>query len=705
MRAISWPVYLLGVARRSRWTEVLCACAVVVGVGFALLVPTGAASTAVEVRGPVIRGAGPGEIVTLVTGDRVRVTDRGAGQRMIDLLPGSPSYGENPLIFGTAEATYVIPQLSNEVRSRLDYSMFNITALAEERGASVPVRVEFAPGASTRDVAGLEVDTSTVERSDDGARVADAVYVPGESDVDPGEWSGVRRVWRAGPSERATPTDRAKRRTLRITVKGRSGKLVKRADAWVQNVDNGRLFNKPVEIRDGQARVSVPKGNYAVFAWGAGFVGRPELAVRKNRPVRLSFAASTVRPKVTVKGARLKGFALVKLSRRPEKGRSFSVVGNLGNKLQPMRGRLAHGHLDTSITASFARKAPYKRPDTFTRDTVRGIPRDLRFRHDKSDFARIPLRVHGDGGQRHNFWGYAVEGRVPSLDRDGSMVLGFGANIGTPARTMLWVQGDRKIIWDLGVFSSNAYIYRHLRYRPGAAKPLEFLAGPVGPGVERGIDARRTDRGCMMCRVGNRLRGRLPLASSAGTRDWSRASGRGISWVLRDRHKVLDRMRRGDDAINPAVNVPAKERRYTLRATSDLGAGWRTSTPVSTAWGFASGKVKRGVVPLLMPSYRPPVSLTGRAKPGEVSYRLNFGNLGPAESRIAKASLRYTADDGDTWHRANLKRLDKNSFKVTYRNPRPTGKHKYVGLRVRATDTAGGTVKETAIRVYRLKGA
>lgn len=654
--------------------------------------------------------ADSGRVITLVTGDRVRVTGRD-GQPSYELMRGSPSYGDSPLIFGSGEATYVIPAMSDEARDRLDYSMFDVTALAKEGDDAVPVTVRFERGTQPRDLPGIDVEAGAAERTPDGAYVADASYVPVEAGVDPATWSGVASVRLARSPDRSGTGKRARKRTLTIKVRGRAGKPVNRADAWVQNVDDGRRFNEPVKVEHGTAQVKVPKGNYSVMVYRSAYLaGRPEFAVKKRRTVRLDLSDATVRHHVSVAEAAAvgtKGWPDMTIARQSEKHGKFYITGDESARLQRMRANLRHGSLGVAVAGYFARDGR-RAADVFTLDVEDGIPEDLTYKHDRSDFARVPLRAYADGAPRdgnraRKYIRDDLVGRSEGIPSSG----GWARGVDLPAGRTLWLQADEDVTWvrSFSVFAAGwpgervAFKLRR-SYQPGRTEPVRLLRGPIGPGRDRHIDGDKTGTNCTMCRVGANLHGHLPILSGAGSQSRRTIASPAMgSWELRQGGEVLQR---GRSSISPNVRLPAGQQPYRLRAVSRMGTlGWRLSPRVSTVWGFSSAKGWR-VVPLLMPSYRPPTDLTGRAAAGEVRYRLHLGNLGPLDARVATASMRYSTDDGESWRRAALTRLDKNSFDVSYENPAPTKGQRYVSLQVRAKDDGGRTVKETAIRAYRL---
>ncbi|MEP6666972.1 MAG: S8 family serine peptidase, partial [Nocardioidaceae bacterium] len=192
----------------------------------------------------------------------------------------------------------------------------------------------------------------------------------------------------------------------------------------------------------------------------------------------------------------------------------------------------------------------------------------------------------------------------------------------------------------------------------------------------------------------------LPLFNSAGTSMSGFLFGNQLgSWSLSSGFRNLQR---GHFLISPNVTLPAQRKTYTLKAQSHPDvAGWRLSTEVDDTWKFSS-KSGQGVVPLLMASYVPPTSLSGYIAPGRVGYRLDLDNLGRVETRVVKVALKYSTDDGRSWRKASLHRLDKNSFRVSYISPSPTREHHFVSLLVTAKDAAGRTVTERAIRAYQI---
>jgi hypothetical protein len=108
------------------------------------------------------------------------------------------------------------------------------------------------------------------------------------------------------------------------------------------------------------------------------------------------------------------------------------------------------------------------------------------------------------------------------------------------------------------------------------------------------------------------------------------------------------------------------------------------------------------VVPLLTPRYVPPTDLAGNLGPGPTGFRLTFHSA-PHSARVTHATVELSSDDGHTWRNVRTRRTSGMTFRVRYDNPAAHGDARYVSLRVTAEDAHGNTVRETAIRAYRLR--
>lgn len=651
------------------------------------------------------------DVVTLVTGDRVRLSTYSDGRASAVLLAGSPHAGQPVKTVQAGGTTYVIPRLPLSEQRLYDVSMFNVTALAALPSATVPVALTFAEGVTPHDVGGFTVDTRTTRPSADDSRTVSGHYrtaTASGSIPDVGAEPGLVSV--ALPSGVTTPhVTGATTHTLTIHVVDTHGEPVKNEIAFVQNVDDASVFYDEVLITDGVGSVAVPAGNYAVFAGSfTRTVIEPDFAVEDDTSLHLDLADATVRPTETVPGHHTAD-AGVSLERDAARGGGLVQILQSDRfvfALQPVAAHLPHGKMWTSVSAAHAPADELAPPGgvysmlAFTKDYRSGVPDDLGFTHPRSDFAIVAQKLYANGpAARHSsdalafapyeIFSFATEFpvRVPSL------------------RT-IWLQGDDALLWEqdyqpTGSFSDRpASLTKYSRYTAGTALPVSFAHGPVGPGVEAAYDVERLGFFCLLCRNGDRLSGSMPLFSGAGTAmSGLLGSPQMGSWSLRQGDDVLDA---GSYVLAPDVTLPAARRAYTLQASSHPGVkSWQLSTEVSDVWTFTSGS-SRAVVPLLMPSYVPRTALDGSLAAGPTRFPMDFGNLGPVDARVSKATVELSTDAGSHWTKATVTRVDRSSFAVTYDSPPPAGSQDTMSLRVTGVDAAGRTVTETALDAYRL---
>jgi hypothetical protein len=93
------------------------------------------------------------------------------------------------------------------------------------------------------------------------------------------------------------------------------------------------------------------------------------------------------------------------------------------------------------------------------------------------------------------------------------------------------------------------------------------------------------------------------------------------------------------------------------------------------------------------------VRLDGSAPPGRQVIRVEVGHLPLARATpVRAAAVSVSSNGGVTWHRAGLVRTGRAAFAASFTAPPGS----YVTLRIRAADTAGGSITETIQRGYRV---
>jgi hypothetical protein len=668
--------------------------------------PTAAAVARTPAATPGVR------TLTLLTGDRVVLRTSADGRTTAALAPGSPDVGRPVESVATPTHMWVVPQLARSVRSKLDPSVFDVSALSATSGR-VPLSVTFRRGTSPRDLPGIDVRTRTARSAGDGRTTAVASYdasrpLPSSftrslSGVSRIAVRGVRSVDVAGGYDL---------HTLTINATSTHGDPLNGADLFLMNLDDGRLMSGFGAIVDGQWKVSVPAGHYLVICSDFRHVVVDQPLVGASDTVsslsmseatvkpRLEFADhSTLDPSLDLIGSDAPGFGFI----------DFGFGGALP-KVNPLSG-LAAGTLVTEVANLWSRKGyspydfqgnnpvirPIKRV-VAAKEVRTGIPHDLSFTYQPSDFAKVDLRHYATGPKAKGY-----DGWYGWSSHDFLAFISLYPSV-RPSVVRASFEGSPDIAWNSMTTPGTGFrgfgsIQEQQKYHRGQHAVVPFFRGPVTPVPDRGDESGSTGPRCSLCFHDGVLHGFLPMLSSAGTRQTGFAND-GTWMLVHGRTRVA----RGSIALAPFVR--AVEPGTKLRLTADNGpqsGTWTLSSKVHDAWTFTA-PTSNAVIPILRADYVPPTNLHSRGPAGKVSFPITFDNLGPVDARIQHANVRFSVD-GNHWRKAGLKRKDANTFRVSYTQPTATRAHPTMSLQVTAVDGAGRTVKEQVADAYLLPKA
>lgn len=623
--------------------------------------------------------------------------------------------------FRTPSGSYVVPRSAVPEMRQIDLSLFDVTALASaRRHGRIPVVVRFAPG-TARSLPGLALARRTT-RYDARGTVIRGSYGPRFGGLTRADLRRVVSIRLAGPASRSAtphatlPTTGARAgvptHTVSVHISTKSGGAAGSAVVTLMNVEDAdTYFGQEDSNGSGVARFDdVPEGDYSVIAFTfSKVVMDPEFSVSADDTVELHLADATLKPQVSLAHHRHVDTAF-SVARWPEQGFSFpfSFTGpHFFMRVQPAPAAVAHGSLFSGASATFVSTDASKtaRGLAVTSDVVRGVPDPFVFVHHRRDFARVVDLFHANGPARMRpTFTSSADGRVDlflSTERNvpvpGRRVTLFQAGPHDFYQQTLFPQADSASLDDLTQVTSVR------RYRqPGTTHVVHWDKGPLGPGLERaGLPGPAALAFSGAARTGNHLFLALPLFEAAGSLLFGYVDSHDGSWTLRQGEHVLAR---GRHAISRrAIRLPRAGHRYVLTAASHPAEpSWQLSTRVTDVWSFRSAS-GRSSVPILMPSYVAPQSLSNSVRPGHTSYRLTFLTTARHPSRVRGAEFLFSTNDGRSWRRARLTRLSPTSFAVHYRTPRARGSARYLSLRVVAGDGHGSRVEETAMRAFRLR--
>ncbi len=654
------------------------------------------------------RPVGPSvRMVTMLTGDRVVLRTDATGHTTASITPDSPHYGR-PFEYVDAGAhTWVVPKLAPATRARLDPSVFDVGALS----GRVPLTVTFAPGTRARDLPGLDVRTSSAHRAVSGRTTASASY-DASRPLPAGlasSLSGVSSIAVTGATNGTAQLDPAyELHTLTLDATTVQGRPLPGADVFVMNTDDGRLFGAFGAIIDGQWKVSVPTGNYVIVGDDFNHVVVKSASVTGDTTASFSMADATVKPRLTLPGYKTLSPSIDVIA-SDELGLSFFDFGFGGflPRISPLAS-LASGTLHTEVANLWTVKGyreftleghhvtmhPIKRVAS-AKETVLGIPRHLTFHYQPGEFARVAIKHYATGPKTPALDGWI--GFSP-IDFFGFTELFPSVRPGVIHAMLL---GRKNLSWDSTTtvnqsFRTFAQLADQTTYRRGQHAQVRFFRGPVTPVVDSGGESASAGSGCALCVKNGVLHGTMSMMTSAGTQQFG--VDQNGAWALFRGHT---RLQRGGLAIAPFVKGVTPGQRMTLVAqTTPVGKRHQLSSHVSDVWSFAVPG-SDAPIPLLRADYVPPTNLSSHGTSGRESFPITFDNLGPLDSRVTSASVKWSTDDR-TWHAASLSRKDGNTFRVSYVNPEATRAHPAVSLRITATDRAGRSISEQVQHAYLL---
>ena len=159
------------------------------------------------------------------------------------------------------------------------------------------------------------------------------------------------------------------------------------------------------------------------------------------------------------------------------------------------------------------------------------------------------------------------------------------------------------------------------------------------------------------------------------------------------------RSQHGRFAVSPHVKGIAPGKKLTLVAgPRRRDSRYRLSSKVTDVWTAADAWRGRA-------SSRSCGPTTSRRRPrttsrptGRESFPVTFDNLGPVDARVARAACRGPSTA--RLARRRVKRVDENTFRVSYANPAATAAHPYLSLRLKARDQAGRSLTEQVENAY-----
>lgn len=664
--------------------------------------------------------------ITLVTGDRVLVSEDGTGPTA-SVQPAAGTSG-GFLTQRLGEELYVIPVAALPFLGKsLDRSLFDVSALVRDGldGARTPVEMSFVDKPVA--VPGVTAGAVTAPAAFGAALAAQ----PGAGPL----FGGVSsiRLAAAGATPQASP--RFPMHTVTIHATSPDGKPAS-ASLGVVNTDDSRKYGGFPQAVDGEARISVPDGNYGVAAFFTeGDPGAPAKAVRAvtagftvaGQDTAVTIDARTATSQVTIDVPRpaTEISSVVNLilgdAAQGSLGAGFINFGSTPTYVTPVTTAPA-GALHFNVSSHRESPAGTANPYVYDVkvDNTGTIPADQHHVVTSGQLATVQEHYYSDKPDRHEsssrilslpyeFGGFGVFGPAFSAPQVRTEYVGGAPGL---KASMAVVAG-----WDtFGGFSVSS----SRSYPPRKTTSEDWLRGPLAPGLRTPLDPQ-APWFCEACRMDDTIDLAVaPALDSGGNEVSLDRPGPDVVSTSHFRLTTGDTVLADTDDITGAeVTVPPQRAGYRLSYDQTRTAPWFHQSTVShTEWTFTSQHSGTQTVPatfgcgffgpaencsalsLLTAKYKLDTRLDGTIPAGPASLAVTFGHSpGAKDLPIRRANVEVSFDGGAHWQRTWLADTGHGQYRAFWLNPR-AAKATDVALRVSATDVAGASISQSVTAAY-----
>jgi hypothetical protein len=702
--------------------------------------------------------------VLLINGERVmfRPGPRGAPVAAVQAAAGIDSF---LLVIDSCQQAADVPAAALPFLGRgLDPSLFEVSALQRlEKNGRLPVQVTYQ-GRRAPALPGVTITAATPGIADGyltlrsarkfGAalgRQYQADRASGSYGTD-GLFAGGVSIALAGAAAPLPVRAAFVQHTLTVQGRDLDGKPDTGDDVLVFNADNCARFSDPVEsdniFRDGVTKFSVPAGHYWAIGdfirlSGSGFTARivilPQFTVARNTTVDVAERSATskitfVTPRPAV--SQLTSFTVV---RGGQAGSATNVSwSGAGGRfwVSPTSRKPTVGTLRTFTSAELtspggAGGVPY----AYNLDLAgpAGLIPAQHFVVRPASLATISERYYQD---MPSAGAWTTIGTT-AAQFDGASLFVFHP-LQLPGRQIQYMTGNPAIIW----YSEYWEFQTTSDFFAGQTDPMRSLhAGqhltqdwnryPLHPAPDvsltgTGAFATQLSAG----RTGNLLtldttpfsdnqRGHLGTGFFTGLFDGSDAAMSGRYEVDQNGAPVAAgnalngippvRLSRHPSVIRFLLTAARTGKRYVLSPASRTVWTWRsrrdTAAILPPAWfcrtpSFTTTQ-QCAVQPMMTLRYQVSrLAMDGSAPAGRQAIGISVGHiqLARAAAQVTGARVQVSFNDGKTWRVTSVAAAGGGQFRAVFTAPPGA----LVAMRVTATDTAGGSIRETILRAYKI---
>jgi hypothetical protein len=676
-------------------------------------------------------------VVQLVTGDRVQLTPQGG--RLLGPHRHGPA-GELRVMRMNGH-TYAVPGTAAAYLGRsIDRSVFDVNALAKvEQNGRIPLRISgnygavpgfTATGHSGRTATGYLSSPTAFGRALAGQRPGSPLF------------GGVTDISLDAPGAGPVAHPDYPQVTLIIKVTDRAGKPAEYGDLSLVNVDDATKYDFDVPIVDGEARASVPLGDYAGIAelddynvaadsLSSYFLNVTDYPVRTaNQTLRLS-ARNTVPLGIRTPRPASVSSVVVDWARDDATGTGagagYSVLfdGNANIYVTPS-GRPKVGQLHWmkvwTLGGAPAHGLPYRYDATY--EQVDKISANQIDRVTGAQTARVDARFYSDGIRRDSQFF-----RQPWYSYPYFFFSEYLAEP-SPGQEVEYVVGPHNVPWtssfmpdpDLDDPFSPSMNDGVRQFPAGGTTRADWMRGALWPGISAPAGAEPTFT-CFTCRTDKKMAVLLtPVTDSDPAHSASvsvPAHGHGSHFRLYENGKLI-----GNEFDSWGNVFPVPTGAATYRVIDDVsrtqdGFVGSTSSTVDVTFRSAAGSGARvprtwdclsadgacTVLPVLQARIPLPTDLNGVLPIGVSTTAVTVGRApGATSAKITSMKLQRRFTGEKDWHSVPVIPLAHGQFRAVLANPSTMADHS-ASLRLIATDATGGKLVETVANAYKVSAS
>jgi hypothetical protein len=676
-------------------------------------------------------------VVQLITGDRVQLTPQGGR------LVGAHRHGlaGELRVMRMDGHTYAVPGTAAAYLGRsIDRSVFDVNALAKaEQNGRIPLRITGNYAA----VPGFTA-TSHSGRTATGYLSSPTTFGRALAAQRPGHplFGGVTDISLDAPGAGHVVHPDYPQVTLVIKVTDRAGKPAEYGDLTLVNVDDENKYDFDVPIVDGEARASVPLGDYSAIAelddynaatdsLSSYFLNVSDYTVSKDMQTLSLSARNTVPLGIRTPRPASVSSVVVDWARDDATGTGFgvgySVLFDGGANIyvtpsgKPKVGQL-HWMKVWTLAGAPTHGLPYRYDATF--EQVDRISADQIDRVTGAQTAQVNARFYSDGIRRDSgffrqpWYSYPYFFFSEFLDEP------------SPGQEVEYVVGPRNVPWTSSFMPNpdaddpfSAMMNDGVRQFPaGSVSGADWMRGALWPGIAAPAGAEPTFT-CLTCRTNKKMAVLLtPVTDSDPAHNASvsvPAHGHGSHFRLYENGKLIGNEY---DSWGDVFSVPTGTATYRViddvSRTQDGFVG-STSSTVDVTFRSAAGsgaRVPRNwdclssggpctVLPILQARIPLPTDLNGVLPIGVSTTAVTVGQApGATQSKITSMKLQMRFNGEKSWNSVPVIPLGHGQFRAVLANPSTMAGHS-ASLRLTATDAAGGRIVETVANAYKVSAS